>query len=891
MKWVKGLSVVVVAGFVVVGCTPKENEKIIIQERQAPTQLSESLQISSDVSTLILQKSALGKAFLLTPSLVVSKRMPDFNDFKPQIVSFERSASRIGLFRLSSNNLYNTIPTDKLLQTFRIVKETDEALSIDISHGFRNLTLEDHLSIVEAEAVEKNSQSGEGYETTMDIKEALIRKSEVSGNIMYIEQAVRVANLSKVAKEDEEPANNDPSKTELTAKVIIEIKPYILNTNFKSQLFDKEQRVGYFINFAYLAEKEDLLPQITKWDLSEERGAITVALEENIPQEITAAVEEGITYWNRVVGREVLKVRTGFKATGRVSDRMIVVRWVQWDSAGFAYASMQTDPLSGEILRAQVFMTSSWLQSPKNATQLPMAGKTGRAGICVLEQNQMKMAAGLVNLGETHKLKFAQDVIRTVVAHEMGHVMGLRHNFSGSMNHEGSDEDLLQAKKDYLKDEAHPGFPFSSTVMDYERSLETALIGAHIKNATLPYDRAAIGWGYEQEKIELAENSYCSDEHIGLANEQGADVYGCERFDTLKNATLGATQTIKSEIENTVSSAFGDLLRAQSANNPYKPSESLESLAYINFYFDLGQIENLLFVEKDKLSVLSIGTVISQFKTSLSYDSKVTYDSVITNKLSEDLKAVGGVSGLVSHWLDLQNNNADDLHIFENQVQDFFKNLNATQSGLSEADMTKVIEKMTTTAKDADKKVFAEMMSKLVPVYTGNYRYKSGKEYKDAQKNPDKYKAPTMRYRDGVNLGDANLLMTLFKKAILSGKDNVKKITVSGQNLEVQLLGYSNYNREKLIKAFVLENWPASKQSEVRQALTEQLAQLKNEVVANTVAILRAAGQPVPEALTYAELVKAIQAIPSSQMTGIYAYELMYGDLSVLEKIEKTKAE
>jgi hypothetical protein len=891
MSFLRGLSVVAIVGLVSTGCTPKE--KIIIQERQASENLSESMQTTSDESTIVLQKSALGKAFLMTPSLVLSKRTPEFNDFKTQIISFERSASRVGLFRLSTNNLYNTIPTDKLLQTFQIIKESADTITIDIGSGFRNLTFEEHLSIVEREAIDNNNENADGgLETTVDIKEALIRKSEIADNIMYIEQAVRLGSLSRIKKDGEESQNNDPIQKEITAKVIIEIKPYIANTEFKPQLFDQEQRVGYFVNFASLAHEEKLLPQITKWDISEKRAPITVALEENIPSEITEAVSEGINYWNKVVGREVLKVRKGFKATDRVSDRMIVVRWVQWDSAGFAYASMQADPLTGEILRAQIFMTSSWLKMQQSEVSVPLAGSAqkNKSGLCVMEQSKMQEAEAVINLSEAHKLKYAQDVIRTVVAHEMGHVMGLRHNFAGSFTHEGSDEDLIKAQIDYVNNENHPGFTFSSTVMDYEHSLPTALTGAYIKHSVLPYDAAAIGWGYKDQKIELAKDTYCSDEHIALANEQSAVVYGCERFDSLKNPSLGDVQTVKSNLNNIVGAQFRRLLALKNNKDPYAKALSPLDAVYLSASIDLSQLEDALFAPKDKMTVVSISTAVSTFQSDYSMKSKIGYEYAVQNVMSTDVKSMGGVTGIISNWLNLSNSSNGMNQIFETQAMDFFAKIDPANSGFEQAMFIQISNKILDSAKKEDEKFLSTVMSKFVPVYKGNYDYKSRKEFIEAQEHPEKYPAPIMRYRDGVKLGDVNLLMKLFKDAILVGKDKTKKVTVNGHEFEVQILGYSNYNRETLMKAFVLENWSAAHQLEIKTALIEQLQELKVALAANTVAILNAAGKPVP-ALTHAELTKALSEIPSSQITGIYAYELQYGDLSVLEKLEKAKPE
>ncbi|AZZ35980.1 hypothetical protein CIK05_03955 [Bdellovibrio sp. qaytius] len=878
------ISLVAAIGSIFTGCAPKD-EKTIIQERQAPVKLSESMQTTSDESILVLQKSALGKAFMMTPSMVMSKRMPDVNDFKVQIVSFERSNSRVGLFRLSSNNLYSSIPTDKLLQTFKIVKESNDSITIDISEGFRNLTLESSLNIVEIETIKENQENAtSGLETTVDIKEALIRKTEIVDNVMYVEQAVRFGELSQAKNEGAGQSDNSPFKKETTAKVIIEIKPYIANTEFKSQLFDKEQRVGYFINYATLANEESLFPQITKWDISEKRGPITVALEENIPTEITDAVIEGATYWNRVIGREVLKVRKGFKATDHVNDRMIAMRWVQWDTAGFAYASMQADPMTGEILRAQVFLTSSWLTMQKAIVNQPLTGSVplNKSGLCVLEQSKMQTTLDLANLSEKHKLKFSQDIIRTVVAHEMGHVMGLRHNFAGSFTHEGTDADLIKAQADYLKDENHPGFTFTSTVMDYEHLLHTALTGAYIKHSVLPYDSAAIGWGYKDQKIELAKDTYCSDEHITLANEQGATVYGCERFDALKNPLLGSVQQVKTDLNNNVGMTFSRLLALKNNKDPFTKVPKVEDAASLYTSIDLGQLESALFAPKDKLTVISISTAISVFQSGLSQKSKVPYETSVQSTMANDINAMGGVTGIINGWLNLEK--------FETQTLDFFAKLDPLNSGLEQTELVTVSTKLLASAKSEDDKFLSTVMSKFVPVYKAPYAFKSREEYDDSQVHPEKYPETAMRYRENINVGDAKVLMQLFKDAILAGKDKAKKITVNGQEIEVQTLGYSNYYRDALVKAFVLENWPASLRLEIADALRDQLQKLKEAAAANTIAILNAAGKPVP-ALTYAELLKAVGEIPSSQLVGIYAYELQYGDLSVLQKLENLKAE
>ncbi|MCX7979118.1 MAG: hypothetical protein N2578_08955, partial [Bdellovibrionaceae bacterium] len=94
--------------FFLSSCAKEKEKTEIIVERQAPADIRQSMQPTPDGKALALSKSSLGKAFLLVPSARSSSITPEWLDFKPLIVAFERSGSKVALMELAIHNLYKT---------------------------------------------------------------------------------------------------------------------------------------------------------------------------------------------------------------------------------------------------------------------------------------------------------------------------------------------------------------------------------------------------------------------------------------------------------------------------------------------------------------------------------------------------------------------------------------------------------------------------------------------------------------------------------------------------------------------------------------------------------------------------------------------------------------
>ncbi|GIL17446.1 MAG: hypothetical protein BroJett040_11970 [Oligoflexia bacterium] len=852
-------------------------EQQIIPERLAPRDVKESMSVPSETE-VVIKKSSLGKTFLLLPNIRTGGRKPQWADFKGILVSFEKSGNQLGLFKLTTDNLYSDIPADNLMQRFTIVSEDQDSIRFDLSKGLQSLHLSANYEVImnNKDLRKKLQAADSGNDEAIEMKDTYLRSVKMENDRLTIEQVTRIFS-------EEITEGQKLEKTESTGTLRLELRPYTPSKTFQPLAFDKNQRIGSFLTLANQAGKDYPTPFAMKWDISPEAGPIKLVVAENTPKEIAQAVFEAGQYWNRALGRDIFVGITRGSSGDLPQEREMIVRWINWESAGFAYASAQPDPVTGEILRAQVFLTSSWYKIAKelmakgSQLDVDVPNIVAKSAFCFLNQSELGTLAELSQAKESHRQKVALDVIRTVVAHEMGHAIGMRHNFAGSLTAPTQDKEKIRISKTYVKEENHVGAPLSSTVMDYTNMLTTAINGAYLKQSVLPYDQHFINWSYLNRPVEIEKYKYCSDEHIAVANSEGKSIYGCERFDDLQNPLMGALYSIRKAMKNQVFNTWQSTIESVKEEGLFTPSK--KPTFEINHNFT--SLNKILYLAEGKGfdPLVSLKSAIDS-----SVKDKISEDGVsLKEKLSKDMAEVGNIKGILN-WL--MPDPEQKGTFFQNQFDRLFQQMTWTDYPyLTEAQFEEYKKEMKAAAIKADQSLNRAILVAVLPVSPLRYAIPESStksleaDQKDTQKKPNEF---IFKYRTELKISQADIpdLFKMARENILS-RQVPKKVRVYDQEIELQLEDLSAQDNLKflLVKYVSPERYPESIKSNT-ELFKEEKELLKAELMKNVIKVLETA-KKLPSELSYKDLTAAIQSLEDSKLVNVTKAELL-SELAIL---------
>ncbi len=259
--------------------------------------------------------------------------------------------------------------------------------------------------------------------------------------------------------------------------------------NFPNSVRDYSASLGSPLDVR-LIERHRLIKKDPNAPVSEPVKPIVYYVDSGAPEPIRSALVEGANWWSQAFEaagfKNAFRVEVLPEGADPMDVRYNVIQWVHRSTRGWSMGSTVSDPRTGEIIQGRVTLGSLRArQDYRIAEALLSPYETGKT--VSLEMQQMVLAR-----------------LRQLAAHEVGHTLGLAHNFAASSIAPGTS----------VMDYPHPWITLdSSGIPDLTHAYATG-IGA--------WDKVSIQYGYSQ--FQSGADERASLDSI-LAKAQAAGLY------------------------------------------------------------------------------------------------------------------------------------------------------------------------------------------------------------------------------------------------------------------------------------------------------------------------------------------------------------------------------
>lgn len=201
--------------------------------------------------------------------------------------------------------------------------------------------------------------------------------------------------------------------------------------------------------------------------VSEAVKPIVYYLDNGTPEPIRSALLKGATWWNQAFEaagyKNAFQVRVLPDTADPMDIRYNVINWVHRSTRGWSYGASVVDPRTGEIIKGQVSLGSLRVRQDYLIAQ----------GLLAPFENGKS-----IKEADNKMLKMALERLEQLSAHEVGHTIGLMHNYASSVNNRASVMD----------------YPHPQVKLNAKGEIDLADAYDHKIGE---WDKVAVTWGYQ----------------------------------------------------------------------------------------------------------------------------------------------------------------------------------------------------------------------------------------------------------------------------------------------------------------------------------------------------------------------------------------------------------
>lgn len=431
----------------------------------------------NDTDKVYLEVKNIGEEFLYYTSL---SRGLGSNDIgldrgrlgDEHVVKFEKHGNKLLLTEPNYN--YRAVSTDKLEQ-----KAVEESFAQSVHYGFEIQAMSGSSYIIDitpfimrdaVNAAQTISQNKEGNYSFDASKSALFREmtksfpkntefetivtltgTQAGRNLRQVVPTASIVTMHQHHSFVELPDMKGYEPRKFDARI-----GYLGNSyyDYASPISDPIEK--RFTSRHRLAKKNPTAPR------SEAVEPIIYYMDRGAPEPIRSALMEGASWWNQAFESagytNAFQVKLLPEDADPMDVRYNVIQWVHRSTRGWSYGASITDPRTGEILKGKITLGS------------------------LRVRQDFLIAQGLVGSFDTDTskveeiTKMALSRLRQLAAHEVGHTLGLPHNYIASIQGRAS-----------VMDYPHP--------LVAEQNGKITLDAAYTEGIG-EYDKSSIQWGY-----------------------------------------------------------------------------------------------------------------------------------------------------------------------------------------------------------------------------------------------------------------------------------------------------------------------------------------------------------------------------------------------------------